>query len=283
MRVHRRPRDPDLIESDPAAALRPGSAALRELVERADPGQGGGGRGRPARDDLDRLAGRPGAAQLRAHARPRDRAAGAATAGGTARRSASGWSSPPSSPGWPGGWTTPRPTGTGRCSTGSGCPPRYAADAFDDLLATMAVDKKTRGSTLRFVILNGLAERRDPQPGPGELLRSAYAAVAPGERHRGPLRRGGEGVRRPGRRPHARPVDGARAGGVGPPGPGRAHQPLPDHRRDLPRQPADAGGRHQPGGLPDRGSRRRPGSVADRGRAAGEALGDDPDRRRRAI
>ena len=38
-----------------------------------------------------------------------------------------------------------------------GLPTGYDADAFDELLATMAVDKKTRGSTLRFVILDGLA------------------------------------------------------------------------------------------------------------------------------
>ena len=38
-----------------------------------------------------------------------------------------------------------------------GLPVSYAADAFDDLVATMALDKKTRGSTLRFVVLNGLA------------------------------------------------------------------------------------------------------------------------------
>ena len=59
-----------------------------------------------------------------------------------------------------------------------GLPVRYPADAFDDLLATMALDKKTRGSTLRFVILDGLA-RASILTGPSEdLLRSAYRAVA---------------------------------------------------------------------------------------------------------
>ena len=38
-----------------------------------------------------------------------------------------------------------------------GLPTSYPADAFDELLHNMAIDKKTRGSTLRFVILNGLA------------------------------------------------------------------------------------------------------------------------------
>ena len=59
-----------------------------------------------------------------------------------------------------------------------GLPTTYAADAFDDLLATMAVDKKTRGSTLRFVILNGLASAEILHGPPVELLRGAYAAVA---------------------------------------------------------------------------------------------------------
>jgi 3-dehydroquinate synthase len=59
-----------------------------------------------------------------------------------------------------------------------GLPTSYAPDAFDELLATMAVDKKTRGSQLRFVILNGLAS---PEiiAGPAEsLLREAFRAVA---------------------------------------------------------------------------------------------------------
>ena len=59
-----------------------------------------------------------------------------------------------------------------------GLPTTYAPDAFDELLAAMAVDKKTRGATLRFVILNGLASP-EILAGPAEkLLRAAYAAVA---------------------------------------------------------------------------------------------------------
>lgn len=59
-----------------------------------------------------------------------------------------------------------------------GLPTTYPAEAFDDLVATMGLDKKTRGSTLRFVVLNGLASAEilaGPSP---ELLRSAYAAVS---------------------------------------------------------------------------------------------------------
>ena len=58
-----------------------------------------------------------------------------------------------------------------------GLPVTYDPDAFDDLLATMGLDKKTRGSTLRFVVLNGLASA-EIMSGPSEdLLRSAYAAI----------------------------------------------------------------------------------------------------------
>jgi len=59
-----------------------------------------------------------------------------------------------------------------------GLPTAYAPEAFDDLLDAMALDKKTRGSTLRFVLLNGLASA-EIVSGPSEdLLRGAYAAVA---------------------------------------------------------------------------------------------------------
>jgi len=59
-----------------------------------------------------------------------------------------------------------------------GLPVTYQVDAFDDLLATMSLDKKTRGSTLRFVVLNDLASA-EILAGPAEdLLRASYAAVA---------------------------------------------------------------------------------------------------------
>jgi 3-dehydroquinate synthase len=62
--------------------------------------------------------------------------------------------------------------------SGVGLPTSYPADAFDELLQTMALDKKARGSTLRFVILNGLASA-EILAGPNEdLLRAAYAAVS---------------------------------------------------------------------------------------------------------
>jgi 3-dehydroquinate synthase len=62
--------------------------------------------------------------------------------------------------------------------SGVGLPTSYPADAFDDLIHTMALDKKTRGSTLRFVILNGLASAEILTAPDHDLLRAAYAAVA---------------------------------------------------------------------------------------------------------
>jgi 3-dehydroquinate synthase len=58
-----------------------------------------------------------------------------------------------------------------------GLPTRYRADAWPDLHATMRVDKKARGTRLRFVVLDGLA-RPSILDSPGDdLLRAAYAEV----------------------------------------------------------------------------------------------------------
>jgi 3-dehydroquinate synthase len=57
-------------------------------------------------------------------------------------------------------------------------PTTYDAGAFAALLATMSVDKKARGTTLRFVILDGLARPAvvaDPDPA---ALLGAYSEVA---------------------------------------------------------------------------------------------------------
>jgi 3-dehydroquinate synthase len=59
-----------------------------------------------------------------------------------------------------------------------GLPTSYAADAWPELRAAMSVDKKTRGGTLRFVVLEGLGRATilvDPAP---ELLEAAYLEVA---------------------------------------------------------------------------------------------------------
>jgi 3-dehydroquinate synthase len=59
-----------------------------------------------------------------------------------------------------------------------GLPTSYPAAAWPQLRAAMSLDKKTRGRSLRFVVLEGLARARilsDPDP---ELLDAAYAEVS---------------------------------------------------------------------------------------------------------
>ncbi|MGI8458108.1 MAG: 3-dehydroquinate synthase [Propionibacteriaceae bacterium] len=62
---------------------------------------------------------------------------------------------------------------------GLGLPVRYDPDAFDELVTAMGMDKKARGSTLRFIVLEGLGRARvlaGPAP---DLLRTAYGAMHP--------------------------------------------------------------------------------------------------------
>lgn len=59
-----------------------------------------------------------------------------------------------------------------------GLPTTYAGGHWEELLATMAVDKKARGSLLRFVVLNGIGHPvvwEGPDPA---LLAAAYASVS---------------------------------------------------------------------------------------------------------
>ncbi len=62
---------------------------------------------------------------------------------------------------------------------GVGLPTTYDARPLDDLLAAMGRDKKTRGSTLRFVVLDGLASPTRLEGPRDEDLRAAFAALAP--------------------------------------------------------------------------------------------------------
>ncbi len=55
-----------------------------------------------------------------------------------------------------------------------GLPTRFDSLGFDDLLATMRVDKKARGAHLRFVVLDGLAEPAILEDPDESVLRSAY-------------------------------------------------------------------------------------------------------------
>ena len=61
--------------------------------------------------------------------------------------------------------------------TAVGLPVRYRADAWPRLRAAMAVDKKARASQLRMVVLDGLARPAIMAGPPEELLELAYAEV----------------------------------------------------------------------------------------------------------
>src|SRR4051812_33673565 len=58
-----------------------------------------------------------------------------------------------------------------------GLPVTYRQRTFDDLLEAMRVDKKARGSTLRFVVLDGLAEPAILTAPDEGLLRAAFDEV----------------------------------------------------------------------------------------------------------
>ncbi|WP_139978710.1 3-dehydroquinate synthase [Nocardioides litoris] len=59
-----------------------------------------------------------------------------------------------------------------------GLPTSYAGASFEDLLATMRVDKKSRGATLRFVVLDDVGAPRILSGPSEEHLRAAYEAIA---------------------------------------------------------------------------------------------------------
>jgi 3-dehydroquinate synthase len=63
-----------------------------------------------------------------------------------------------------------------------GLPTTWAGATYDDLRARMAVDKKARGSSLRFVVLTDLASPRVLVDPPEEQLRAAYDAMVGGAR-----------------------------------------------------------------------------------------------------
>jgi 3-dehydroquinate synthetase len=59
-----------------------------------------------------------------------------------------------------------------------GLPTRFDGASFDDLHATMRVDKKARGSQLRFVVLDGVGGPAILADPPEEHLRAAYEHLA---------------------------------------------------------------------------------------------------------
>ena len=59
-----------------------------------------------------------------------------------------------------------------------GLPTTYSGAGFDELLDALRRDKKTRGATLRFVVLDGVAEPARLEGPDEQLLREAYTAIA---------------------------------------------------------------------------------------------------------
>ena len=167
----------DLVEATDPAELTPTSPVLRELVERAirvkidvvvaDLKETGGTRRAP----------RPRGAQLRPHHGPRDRAGQRLRRPPRRGRRDRGRLRRRAGPRSPGSSTTPRPTGTARRSSGSGLPTRWYGASYDELRAAMAVDKKARGSRLRFVVLSGVGAPQVLADPPEEMLRAAYAVM----------------------------------------------------------------------------------------------------------
>jgi len=169
------PRVLELLEQDPRAALDPASPVLRELVERsvavkarvvsADLRETTSVGGRVGRELLNYGHTLGHAVERREHFRWRHGDAvsvGMVFAAELARAA---------------GLLDDATADRHRAVlTSLGLPTAYEPDAFDDLLAAMALDKKTRGSTLRFVLLDGVASAQILAGPPEDLLRRAYAA-----------------------------------------------------------------------------------------------------------
>ncbi len=62
--------------------------------------------------------------------------------------------------------------------TSLGLPVTYAPDRWDDLVTAMRRDKKSRGSRLRFVVLDDIAAPVRLEGPPEAMLREAYACVS---------------------------------------------------------------------------------------------------------
>ena len=165
-----------LVEADPAAALDPDSPVLRDLVERAvrvkvdvvvgDLRETGGSAGHPGREVLNY-------GHTLAHAVERASgydvrhgeavAVGCVYAAEVARRS---------------GLLADDVAARHAHVFGLvGLPTSWSGAPFDDLLSTMRVDKKARGSQLRFLVLHDLAQPRILAGPDDDLLRAAYDAV----------------------------------------------------------------------------------------------------------
>jgi 3-dehydroquinate synthase len=167
----------ELVESDPAAATDPASPQLRELVERAvrvkadvvsgDLRETGGRDGHPGREVLNY-------GHTMGHAI--ERATDYGTRHGEAVALGMVYVAELSRLAGHLDDATARRHATTLAAVG--LPTSWRGAPFEELLATMRVDKKSRGSTLRFLVLDGLA-RPSVLAGPEEsLLRAAYDEMA---------------------------------------------------------------------------------------------------------
>jgi len=166
-----------LVEKDPSAALDPASEVVEELVERSvrvkatvvagDLRETGGRDGHPGREVLnyghtlghaiEKVSGygvRHGEAV----------SVGMVYAATLARLA---------------GRLDPETTARHRSVLAAvGLPTRWSGAPFDELLGAMRVDKKARGATLRFVVLDGLASPAVLAAPSDALLRTAYEEVS---------------------------------------------------------------------------------------------------------
>ena len=160
----------DLIEKEPPAAADPSSAVLRELVERSVRVKA-----RIVTADLRESGPREilNYGHTLAHAIERNEgygwrhghavSVGLVFAAALARRA--------------GRLDAPTAERHRAVLSALGLPVSYAGD-WDALLAAMRVDKKARGATLRFVVLDGLAQPSTLDAPPDSLLLEAYREVA---------------------------------------------------------------------------------------------------------
>ncbi|QIK76738.1 3-dehydroquinate synthase [Nocardioides piscis] len=166
----------DLVEATDPADLTADSAVTRELIERAirvkigvvvdDLRETGGSGGHPGREVLNY-------GHTLAHAI--ERASGYSVRHGEAVAIGSVYVAELAARA---GSLTPGLVERHRAAFGRvGLPTTYADTSFDDLHAAMKVDKKSRGSQLRFVVLDDIARPRI-LAGPDEAdLRAAYDAL----------------------------------------------------------------------------------------------------------
>ena len=173
--------DPEILDpgrEGPRRRPRPGLRRARRARGARRPSQGRGGRDGPARDRRRRRPPRARGAQLRAHARPRDREGqrlhGPARRGDLDRHGVRRGAGPAGRP----ARRRDRRPARAPCWPRSGCRTTWSGASFDELLSVMRVDKKARGATLRFVVLDGLAHPAVLADPPEELLRAAYDKVA---------------------------------------------------------------------------------------------------------